>query len=325
MNGKIEAKDREDGKNGVNISVYFPKQKQSTNYNPDSTYLDNPSLKENYEVEEEFEVDLQKKSANKRYAVMIIDDNTEILEFLTKILTNDFFVISNSSSEKALHILQKSNIDVIISDVMMEQMNGFDLCIKIKSDFNTSHIPVILLTAKTDTESKIKGLESGADAYIEKPFSPFHLKAQIRNLLKKKEQLQKVYASTPLSELHIAVQNKLDKDFMSKCEKIILERIEDPDFSINTLANELGVSRTSIFTKIKGIIGMTPNEFIKITRLKKASVMMIEGEHRITEVGFLVGFNSSSYFAKCFQKQFGMLPTEFLKNIKDNPSNLTRL
>lgn len=113
---------------------------------------------------------------------------------------------------------------------MMEEMDGFELCGKIKSNINISHVPVILLTAKTDTESKIKGLEAGADAYIEKPFSPFHLKAQLLNLLKKRESQQKTYASTPLSDLHSAVHNKLDEEFMNKCTEIIQNNIEDSEF-----------------------------------------------------------------------------------------------
>lgn len=321
MNGKIEAKDREDGKSGVAISVHFPKQ-AAVSVAPPMKRVEDTIITENNAEEGEPETVLPDEPIKKQYAVMVVDDNPEILDFLSKILSEEYFVISASSGEEALLILEKNNIDLIISDVMMEEMDGFELCGKIKTDINISHVPVILLTAKTDTESKIKGLESGADAYIEKPFSPFHLKAQLRNLLKKREKQQKTYASTPLSDLHSAVHNKLDEEFMNKCTDIILNNIEDPEFSVSTLAQELGMSRTSVFTKIKGIIGMTPNDFIKITRLKKACRMMVEGEYRVTEIGFLVGFSSSSYFAKCFQKQFGMLPTEFLKKAKEDPSSI---
>lgn len=321
MNGKIEAKDREDGKSGVAISVHFPKQ-AAVSVAPPMKRVEDTIITETNTEEGEPETVLPDEPIKKQYAVMVVDDNPEILDFLSKILSEEYFVISASSGEEALLILEKNNIDLIISDVMMEEMDGFELCGKIKTDINISHVPVILLTAKTDTESKIKGLESGADAYIEKPFSPFHLKAQLRNLLKKREKQQKTYASTPLSDLHSAVHNKLDEEFMNKCTDIILNNIEDPEFSVSTLAQELGMSRTSVFTKIKGIIGMTPNDFIKITRLKKACRMMVEGEYRVTEIGFLVGFSSSSYFAKCFQKQFGMLPTEFLKKAKEDPSSI---
>ena len=321
MNGKIEAKDREDGKSGVAIFVHFPKQ-AAVSVAPPMKRVEDTIITETNTEEGEPETVLPDEPIKKQYAVMVVDDNPEILDFLSKILSEEYFVISASSGEEALLILEKNNIDLIISDVMMEEMDGFELCGKIKTDINISHVPVILLTAKTDTESKIKGLESGADAYIEKPFSPFHLKAQLRNLLKKREKQQKTYASTPLSDLHSAVHNKLDEEFMNKCTDIILNNIEDSEFSVSTLAQELGMSRTSVFTKIKGIIGMTPNDFIKITRLKKACRMMVEGEYRVTEIGFLVGFSSSSYFAKCFQKQFGMLPTEFLKKAKEDPSSI---
>lgn len=320
MNGRIEANDREDGGKGASISVYFPKQAVICSPRPTGKRVEDTIIIGINTEEKEPETVLPDEPIKKQYAVMVIDDNAEILDFLSKILAEEYFVISTSSGEEALQILEKNTIDVIISDVMMEGMDGFELCGKLKSDLNISHVPVVLLTAKTDTESKIKGLESGADAYIEKPFSPFHLKAQLRNLLKKKEMQQKAYASSPLSDLHSAVHNKLDEEFMNKCTGIILGNIEDPEFSVNTLAQELGMSRTSVFTKIKGIIGMTPNDFIKITRLKKACRMMVESEYRVTEIGFLVGFSSSSYFAKCFQKQFGMLPTEFIKKAKENPS-----
>ena len=169
-----------------------------------------------------------------------------------------------------------------------------------------------MLTAKTGTASKIGGLQSGADAYIEKPFSPFHLKAQLQNLLMKRNELREKYASSPLSEIHSTIHNKLDKEFMDKCTELIHHYISDPEFSVNVLAQELGMSRTSLFTKLKGITGMTPNEFIKVTRLKAACNMMVESDYRITAIGFLVGFSSSSYFATCFQKQFGVLPAVFM-------------
>lgn len=315
MNGRIRANDREDGKSGASISVYFPKQSPVSIALKTNRKVEDIVIQEN-NLEEELEIELPGEPAKKQHAVMIVDDNPEILDFLSKVLSEEYFVIAALSGEEALQILERNKIDLIISDVMMDGMNGFELCEQIKNNINTSHVPVILLTAKTDTESKIEGLESGADAYIEKPFSPFHLKAQIGNLLKKRESQQKAYASTPLSELSSTIHNKLDEEFMNKCVEIISNNIEDTEFSVNTLAKELNMSRTSLFTKVKGIIDMTPNDFIKVTRLKRASKMMLEGEYRVTEIGFLVGFSSSSYFAKCFQKQFGMLPTEFIKKLK---------
>ncbi|WP_300703291.1 hybrid sensor histidine kinase/response regulator transcription factor [Bacteroides sp.] len=320
MNGRIVASDREDGKSGVSISVYLPKVMPVNEGLQSKRKVEDIVLADTC-MEDVINEEETNEPIKKQYAVMVVDDNPEILDFLSKILSEEYFVISALSGEEAVQILEKNKIDLVISDVMMEDMNGFELCEKIKSNINISHIPVILLTAKTDTESKIQGLEAGADAYIDKPFSPFHLKAQLRNLFRKRESVQKTYASTPLSDIRSAVHNRLDEEFMNKCTEIILNNIENSEFSVNTLAQQLNMSRTSVFTKIKGIIDMTPNDFIKITRLKKACKMMIEGEYRITEIGFLVGFSSSSYFAKCFQKQFGMLPTEFIKNMEENTKN----
>lgn len=314
MNGRIDVTDREDGKSGASVSVYLPKQNLITQ--PERQQLEDAIIEPEDMEGVKSETISSDKPIKKQYVVMVVDDNPEILNFIAKVLSEEYFIISVGSGEEAMQILEKNNIDFIVSDVMMDGMSGFELCRQVKNNIDYSHVPFILLTAKTDTESKIEGLESGADAYIEKPFSPFHLKAQLSNLIKKWKNIQQNYASVPLADIRSAVHNKLDKEFMDKCTEVILNNIEDPQFSVNTLAKELNMSRTSIFTKIKGVIGMTPNEFIKITRLKRASQMMVEGEYRVTEIIFLVGFSSSSYFAKCFQKQFGMLPTEFIKEVK---------
>ena len=203
---------------------------------------------------------------------------------------------------------------------MMEGIDGIELCSRIKNDINTSHIPVILLTAKTDVDTKIAGLECGADAYIEKPFSPEHLKAQITNLLNKRDEIRRHYARTPISEFKTMSHNRLDEEFIDKCRTAIIAHMSDPDLSVDLLARELAMSRTSVFKKLKAVTGMTPNDFMKLIRLKEASRLLAEGRYRITEIGFIAGFSSSSYFAKCFAKQFGVLPTEFLKNIKGSSS-----
>lgn len=314
MEGQISVEDRTDNKKGVSIKIHLPLKKNSvyplsvSESGHQVLYSDNSTI-DNHS---------QSVKSDQPYTLMIVDDNPEVLDFLSKVLSTDYFVISAQSGEEALQLLDNNKIDLIISDVMMEGINGFELCGKIKNNINLSHIPVILLTAKTDTESKIAGLDSGADAYIEKPFTPSHLIAQLQNLLRKKEALQKAYATNPLTEIRTTVQNELDEKFIQQCSQIILNNIDNSDFTINSLAQELMMSRTSVFTKIKGISGMTPNDFIKVTRLKAAAKMLVEGKYRISEIGFLVGFSSSSYFAKCFYKQFGMLPTDFVKHIKES-------
>ena len=167
----------------------------------------------------------------------------------------------------------------------------------------------------------IKGLEYGADAYIEKPFSVSHLQAQLANLIVGRSKLRKLFSTTPQTSTRIEAFNRLDQEFADRCTSIITESVSDPDFSVDVLAREMGMSRTSIFVKLKAITGMTPNEFIKLIRLKVACRMMAEGSYRATEVGFLVGFNSSSYFAKCFFRQFGIRPNDYIKTLEQSREN----
>lgn len=322
MGGSISAEDREDGLSGASIKIELPspeinKQKDNS-VKFDNYFTGNLTDNEDDLIGTNKNADDEKEAHeySKRYSILVVDDNPEILNFLGKILSSEHFVISASNGREALSILENNIVDMIVSDIVMDKMDGLELCRLVKTNINTSHIPLVLLTAKTDTDTKIQGLEYGADAYIEKPFSPAHLTVQIDNLFRKREETRKRFASTPMSEISTTVTNKLDQEFVNKCTEIIEYNISDPDFSVDMLAREIGMSRTSTYQKIKAIIGMTPNDFIKLVRLNKACEMMRQGEYRITEIGFLVGFSSSSYFAKCFTKQFGILPTEYIKSLK---------
>ena len=245
---------------------------------------------------------------------MVVDDDSNILDFLVKVLGNDYFVISTDSGSQALNLLRNNDPDLVVSDIMMADIDGIELCRRIKNDISTSHIPVILLTARTGVSSKIEGLECGADAYIEKPFSPDQLKAQISSLLRTRDEIRRLYAGKFMTEFDTgSQQNRLDEEFILKCRDVIIAHMRNPDLSVGLLARELAMGRTLIFRKLKAVTGLTPNDFMKLIRLNEAKRMIIEGRYRITEIGFLTGFSSSSYFAKCFAKQFGVLPTEFLE------------
>ena len=308
MGGEISAIDREDGQQGACIRVCLPEHADDILPEPDTECVAGTEERR------------EPGTDSRLHTILLVDDNTEILNFLSKALSSGYFVISACSGQEALQILENNSVDLIISDVIMGNMDGYELCRKVKGDLIMSHIPVILLTAKTDTGSKVQGLEAGADSYIEKPFAISHLTAQIQNLLKKKEATQQAYSSNPLTELNAISHNKVDREFTDRCIDIILKNLENPDFSVNLLASELNMSRTSVFTKIKNITGMTPNDFIKVTRLKMAARMILEGKYKISEISFLTGFSSASYFAKCFSKQFGMNPNEFQKKMADQPS-----
>jgi YesN/AraC family two-component response regulator len=196
---------------------------------------------------------------------------------------------------------------------MMPEMDGFELCRQIKSDIEYSHIPIVLLTAKNDLDSKIQGLETGAEAYIEKPFSPSFLVTQLTTLLNNRKREREAFMHKPFLPVQQMGMNKADEKFMDKTIEIIREHITDPNFGVEMLAETLFMSRSSLHRKVKALSGLTTTDYIRLIRLKKAAELIQEGEYRIGEVCYLVGINSSSYFIKLFQKQFGMTPKEFAK------------
>ena len=204
---------------------------------------------------------------------------------------------------------------------MMPEMDGYSLCESIKNNPQYCHIPVILLTAKTTTDDKIKGLQYGSDAYIEKPFSVQHLKTQIDNLLQNRQKLRKLFASSPLVTAETMAISPKDKEFIERLDTEIQKNLQEPTFSIDTLAEIMCMSRSNFYRKIKGISGMSPNDYLKTIRLKMAAELLLQQEYRINEIYELVGFSSSSYFTKCFKEQFGVPPKEFLNNAKNNAGN----
>jgi two-component system, cell cycle response regulator len=245
--------------------------------------------------------------------ILIVDDNEEILDFLQDDLNEFYNTICINSALKALHILDTTSINLIISDIMMPEMDGFEFCKTIKSNMNYSHIPIILLTAKNTIQSKIEGLELGADAYIEKPFSPKHLQVQIQNLLANRNRLKQYFASSPTSTINTIGHTAEDQLFLDKLNNIILKNIENFDFNVNDIAESIFMSKSSLYRKIKGISDLSPNELINITRLKKAAELLHNKRYTIKEISEMVGFNSITHFGRNFQKQFGMSPSNYQK------------
>lgn len=251
-----------------------------------------------------------------RYTVLIVEDNAELRRFLQKQLSDSYRILCASNGVEALDVLRDAVINLIVSDVMMPEMDGLELCDKVKSDLDYSHIPVILLTARTTLQAKMDGLNAGADAYVEKPFSMDYLKVCISSLLKNREQLQAAFMHAPFVPTNSVAISKADEDFLKKLNGVVQANIQNPDFSMIDLAEQLCMSRSSLNRKIKGVLDVTPNDYIRIERLKKAAQLLQEGTCKINEVCYMVGFNTPSYFAKCFQKQFGVLPKDFAGNGK---------
>ncbi|NLR81526.1 response regulator [Chitinophaga eiseniae] len=248
--------------------------------------------------------------------ILLVDDNEEILSFIVDDLEDKYKIATALNGAAALELLQEQPVQLVISDVMMPVMDGFELCSIIKSRVESSHIPVILLTARNTMQSKIEGLELGADAYIEKPFSPEFLQAQIASLLSNRHKIKAYYASTPLVHLRSMAYNSADEQFLEKLNDQINQHLTDTHLDVEQLADLMNMSRPTFYRKIKAISDLTPHELINIARLKKAASLLSTGAYKINEVAELCGFASLTNFGKNFQKQFGILPSRYVAQIQ---------
>ena len=247
-----------------------------------------------------------------RPVVLLVEDNQDMLSFIKRQLSHEYTVLTAANGVEALQVLDDNYVNIIVSDVVMPLMSGFDLCKNVKSQLDYSHIPIILLTAKTNIQSKIEGLELGADAYIEKPFSVEYLRVCISNLITNREKLRQAFANSPFVAVNTMALTKADEDFIKKLNEIILMNLHNPEFSMDDIADGLNMSRSNFYRKIKGVLDLTPNEYLRLERLKRAAQLLKKGENRVNEICYMVGFNSPSYFSKCFLKQFGVLPKDFV-------------
>lgn len=254
----------------------------------------------------------QTENREDRATVLIVEDNPDMLAFVARQLADSYVVLTATNGSEALEILDGHYVSLVISDVVMPVMDGFELCKKIKSDLNYSHIPVILLTAKTNIQSKIEGMELGADAYIEKPFSVEYLHACASNLIQNREKLRQAFTQSPFVAANTMALTKADEEFIQKLNEVIQMNLSNPDFCMENMADGMNMSRSNFYRKIKGVLDLSPNEYLRLERLKKAAQLLKEGENRINEICYTVGFNSPSYFSKCFQKQFGVSPKDFV-------------
>ena len=252
----------------------------------------------------------------KNFRILLVEDNEELLRATADALRKWYKVTKAHDGMEALETLKYQEVDVVVSDVMMPRMDGTELCRRLKQDINTSHLPVILLTAKVAVGAKVEGMESGADIYMEKPFSIKQLHLQIENLLRLRQQFYErmrsidgfhAVADTDSTPLGL---NQQDLRFVERLQKFVEENMRDEEFSIDLLAKQLNMSRSSFYRKIKALTGQAPNDYLKTARMNQAAKLLREGL-RPSEASERVGFTSSSYFAKCFRDQFGCLPKDY--------------
>lgn len=267
-----------------------------------------------------YDPDSTASESDRNYTLLIVDDNLDFLNFLASSLSSEYYILTASNGKKALDILRKENPDLIISDVMMPEMDGLQLCTAVKTDIRFSHIPIILLTAKVGEQYQVEGLEHGADDYIPKPFSMEVLKIRIGKIISESIARRGLFNSEVKIEPSRITITPLDKQFIQKAIASVEANISDPDFSVEKLASDLSMSRGYLYKKLMMITGKVPLAFIKEIKMKRAMQWLLESQLQIAEIAYKIGYSSPRIFTKHFKEVYGMTPTEYLKQHKNDKS-----
>lgn len=298
--------------NGSTFTVVLPLKQQGY---PEDAFVEDPSAAWNLGSKtvienQEAEVEIEEPNEGLPQHLLIVDDNEQIVDYLSDHFEHQFKVSKAYNGSQAIEIVEKQIVDFVISDVMMVGMDGVQLCKRIKQNIHTCHIPVVLLTAKAGGPSQIKGLDAGADDYIAKPFSISVLNAKVRNISRSRRRLKEYYsASTDIMPEEIAL-NKLDEKLLRRVIELVEANLSDPDFSVANLSREIGMSRSNLYLKLRAITGESIIDFIKRIRFKKATELLEDKEYSVTDVAYMSGFSSLSYFSTAFKQYYGYLPTE---------------
>ena len=251
------------------------------------------------------------ESANKQ-TLLIVEDNTELQTFLVHYFKSKFNVLKANNGKEALSIVYDKMPEIIITDVIMPEMNGLEFASKIKSHVLSSHIPIIILTAKSATEHELEGLKSGADYYLRKPFNPDQLDLIVENLLNTRKKLQENLMANIIDEsIEMEKLESADEKFTKKVYEYVKANLSDPELTVEKLATEVGMSNTHLYRKMKALFGVVPNTYIKNIRMKQAADLLTEHKFSVSEVAYATGFNDPKYFSKCFKQTFGVKPSEY--------------
>lgn len=285
----------------------------SSEENVGTTFIIRFPLDENYISDNIDQIidSLDATPQNEEVVLLLAEDNPDLLKYLQESLSHNYKVITTTNGEELLQKAKEINPDLIISDVLMPKLRGDEVCRQLKSSIDTSHIPFILLSALSEKENVILGLESGANDYIIKPFDFNILEARIRNILQSRELLRKQILSAQTGLEDLDYTNRMDKEFLEKVIQTIEENLSNVDFTIDELCSIMAMSRTSIYNKMKTLTNQSPNDFIRIIRLNKAKELLRTRKHTIAEVSYIVGFSDPKYFSTSFKKQFNVSPSKF--------------
>lgn len=249
-------------------------------------------------------------------SVLIVDDNPDICSYMKTILHEKYTIIDANDGEEGFRKAVRYMPDIVVSDVMMPKTDGIELCRKLKEELSTCHIPVILLTACSLDEQRITGFRNGADDYISKPFNSDVLKIRIANLIETRKRLKGLFRESLFSGETEAVLNEVDKSFLGKLRKMIEDHLSDPGLNVEDMGQCIGLSRTQLYRKVKSLTNYSPNELLRIIRLRKAHDLLSTSELTVSEITYDVGFSSPSYFTKCFREYYNESPTDYLKRVR---------
>jgi CheY-like chemotaxis protein/two-component sensor histidine kinase len=259
----------------------------------------------------EAEVDAAMVETNNNPLILVVEDNADMRHYIRSTLGNDYQVREAENGKEGLILAKELLPDLILSDIMMPEMDGFRLCERVKTHELTSHIPVILLTAKADRKSKLTGLETGADDYLSKPFDAEELQLIIRNRIEERRKLRERFSRDITLEPRSISITSLDEQFLTKVLDIIEEHMDDETFTIEDLGREAGYSKVHFYRKIKALTDQSPSQFLRTVRLKRAATLLQQKSDTISQIAYRVGFNNLSYFNKCFKEQFGRTPGQY--------------
>jgi YesN/AraC family two-component response regulator len=251
---------------------------------------------------------------NRSFCVLVVEDNDDLRKLICRHLLKFYQVFEAKDGIDGYETACNLHPDVIVSDIMMPGMNGFEMCKKLKDDFNFNHIMIILLTAKVTNDDRYEGYLAGADSYIAKPLDLKLLKARIDSLKKQREIIKEKYSGGIPSEFHPGGLSQMNVDFMRQIIDLIMENIEDPDFNVTMLLHKIHVSHSTLYRKIQSLTGLSPNEFIRNVRITEAARLLKNKDISISEIAALVGFNDHSYFTRCFKKKFNKTPIQFVSD-----------
>ena len=253
------------------------------------------------------------KEESHPFTILLVDDNYDFLKFLSESLAKQYHVLKATNGKHALNVLEKEDIDLVVSDIMMPEMDGLELCSTIKNDIRYSHIPIILLTAKASEEHQLEGLSVGADDYITKPFNMEVLKLRINKIIEMNVKRQEIFNQEIKIEPSRITITPLDQQLVEKAIQIVEDNISETEFSVEELASSLNISRSYFYKKMIKITGKKPIEFIRTIRMKRAQQLLTESQMQVSEIAYTLGYNSPKVFSKHFKEEFNISPSEFIR------------